>query len=181
MDQFEKHIRENKHLFDDKKPDKSKIWQAISTELEETEAKVIPLWKTSKFRAAASIVIILGIVGFFSVNFMSNVNNTATNNEDNIELNEINKHYKGVVAYHVQLVENNTNISSEDKIEFLSFMGELDEEYEVLKLEMNQGLANELVLEAIIKNYKKRIELIENLLAQINNSKKIESDETYIL
>jgi len=181
MDQFEKHIRENKHLFDDKKPDKTKIWQAISAELDETEAKVIPLWKTSKFRAAASVVIILGIVGFFSVNFMSNVNNTATNNEENIELNEINKHYQGVVAYHVKLVENNTNISSEDKIEFLSFMDELDEEYEVFKLEMNQDLDNELVLEAIIKNYKKRIELIENLLAQINNSKKIESDETYIL
>lgn len=181
MDQFEKHIRENKQLFDDKKPAKEKMWQAISEELDATETKVIPLWKSPKIRVAASIVIILGIVGFFSLNFMNSFNNTAINSEENIELKEINSHYQGIVAYHVQLVEANTNLSSEDKKEFLSFMDELDEEYENLKLEMNQDLDNELVLEAIIKNYKKRIELIENLLTQINNSKKIDSDEAYIL
>lgn len=181
MDQFEKHIQKNKHLFDDKKPDRAKMWQVISEELDTTETKVFPLWKSSKLRVAASIVIILGIVGLFSLNFMNNLKNNTANNEETIELQEINKHYQSIVAYHIQLVETNTNLSSEDKKEFLSYMDELDDEYDVLKLEMKQDLDNELVLEAIIKNYKKRIELIENLLTQINNSKKIESDEAYIL
>ena len=61
------------------------------------------------------------------------------------------------------------------------FINELDEEYEMLKLELGQNLDNQLVLEAIIGNYKKRIELIENLLHQINNSKQTTSKDEYIL
>ena len=56
-------------------------------------------------------------------------------------------------------------------------MDELDAEYEVLKKEMQKNLDNEQVLEAIVGNYKKRIELIENLLHQLNESKKPDEDE----
>jgi len=68
-------------------------------------------------------------------------------------------------------------LSEENKAEFLSFMDELDAEYEVLKKEMQKNLDNELVLEAIVSNYKKRIELIENLLHQLNESKKQDEDD----
>ena len=50
-----------------------------------------------------------------------------------------------------------------------------------LKLEMRDNLDNERVLEAIVNNYKKRIELIENLLKQINASKKEIDYEGYTL
>jgi hypothetical protein len=79
------------------------------------------------------------------------------------------------------MVKNHPDLSQEDKDEFLSFMDELDEEYGVLKLEMEKNLNNERVLEAIIGNYKKRIELIENLLRQINDSKMINDDYGYTL
>ena len=49
------------------------------------------------------------------------------------------------------------------------------------KQELQENLDAELVLEAIVINYKKRIELIENLLNQINSSKKMESDDVYML
>ena len=99
----------------------------------------------------------------------------------NQELQEIDMHYQGMVSYQVKLVKNNTQLSSVDKEEFLLFINELDEEYEMLKLELGQNLDNQLVLEAIIGNYKKRIELIENLLHQINNSKQTTSKDEYIL
>ena len=99
----------------------------------------------------------------------------------NQELQEIDMHYQGLVSYQVKLVKNNTQLSSVDKEEFLLFINELDEEYEMLKLELGQNLDNQLVLEAIIGNYKKRIELIENLLHQINNSKQTTSKDEYIL
>ena len=179
MDEFEKHIRKNKSLFDDHRADKAKIWDVISKELNEVEPKVIPIWKSNKMRIAASILIIVGLFSIFNFGIF-NVNNSSASSE-NQELQEIDMHYKGLVAFQVQLIEQNSKLSNIDKIDFLSFINELDKEYEDLKLELNKNLDNELVLEAIIKNYKKRIELIENLLAQINNSKKIESDETYIL
>lgn len=176
MDNFEKHIRKNKQLFNEYTPDKAKMWAAISNELNEEKSKVIPLWKTTKFRVAASIVLIIGIFSIIGLNF-----NNPNNNVANQELQEIDMHYQGLVAFQVKLVENNANLSSADKEDFLSFINELDEEYEGLKLELGENLDNERVLEAIISNYKKRIELIENLLIQINSSKITTTKDEYIL
>ncbi|MEP1017044.1 hypothetical protein, partial [Maribacter dokdonensis] len=94
---------------------------------------------------------------------------------------DIDMHYKGLVTYQVQLVQNNNQLTAADKEEFLSFMVELDAEYEQLKLEMRNNLDNEQVLAAIVSNYRKRIELIENLLQQLNESKIKEDDYGYTL
>jgi len=176
MDNFEKQIRNNKQLFDEHTPNTSKIWAAISQELSEEKSKVIPLWKTSKFKVAASIVLMLGIFSIIGLGFR-NTENIVVNQE----LHDIDMHYQGLVSYQVQLIKNNTHLSSAEKDEFLSFITELDEEYELLKLELGENLDNQRVLEAIINNYKKRIELIENLLIQINNSKITTTKDEYIL
>jgi len=180
MDNFEKHIRENKQAFDVHKVDKDKLWQGITSKLDDKpEPKVIPLWKSKKLRVAASIVLLMGLsfMAFFALN-TSNQNMDAYANE---ELLEIDMHYQHLVHQQVELVKNHPKLSDDDKEEFLSFMDELDEEYQQLRVEMRNNLDNERVLEAIVENYKKRIELIENLLKQINASKKEMDYEGYIL
>ncbi|MFS4468351.1 hypothetical protein [Maribacter sp. 2210JD10-5] len=179
MDNFEKHIREKKALFDEHKADKSKMWAAIATELRAEQPKVIPLWKSPMLRIAASIVIILGISAFVAFSVM-NVSDDHTQYASK-ELLDIDMHYKNLVSYQVKLVQNHPELSDEDKAEFLSFMDELDTEYEQLRVEMQNNLDNEVVLEAIVANYKKRIELIENLLKQINDSKLTDDDYGYTL
>ena len=180
MDNFEKHIRENKALFDEHKADKAKLWANIASELEDSELKVVPLWRSPLLRVAVSIVLLLGITGIIGVSLMndSNIQETIVSQE----LLDIDMHYKSLVSYQVQLVKDHPKLSDGDKEEFLLFMDELDEEYELLKLEMKKNLDNERILEAIIANYKKRIELIENLLHQINDSKITNEDyDGYIL
>ena len=181
MDNFEKHIRENAAQFDEHKADRAKLWTQISAQLQEKEkeTKVIPLWRSSLLRIAVVIAVIVSVGGFVG---LSMFNNSA--GEDQYvskELLEINMHYKDLVAYQVELVKKNPNLSEEDKAEFLSFMDELDTEYETLRLEMQNNLDNERVLEAVVANYKKRIELIQRLLQKINDSKKIEDDYGYTL
>ena len=90
-------------------------------------------------------------------------------------------HYQGLVAYQVKLVNNSEQLSIEEKKEFLSFMDELDVEYKTLKIELLENVNSERVLEAIVLNYKKRIEIIENLLSLINDSKKTDNNHEYIL
>jgi len=172
MDNFEKHIRENAAAFDDHKADHSKMWAKISKELIKEEPKVIPFWRSPMLKIAATVLLLVGIAGFIGVSLRNDTNTTFASKE----LLDIDMHYKGLVSYQVELVKNNPNLSEEDKIDFLSFMDELDEEYEELRLEMRKNLDNQLVLEAIVSNYKKRIELIEQLLKQINDSK-IQNDE----
>lgn len=176
MDNFEKHIRENKALFDEHKADKAKLWANIAEELEDSKPKVVPLWRFPIIRVAASIVLLFGITTIIGVSLMNKTDYNTQNNIVSQELLDIDMHYKSLVSYQVQLVKDHPKLSDRDKEEFLLFMDELDTEYEFLKLEMKKNLDNELVLEAIIANYKKRIELIENLLHQINDSKIINED-----
>lgn len=181
MDDFEKNIKENKALFDVHKAYKSKLWANIEAGLNTptSKPKVIKLWNRPAFKVAATIVIALGL--FSLVNVFSNSEIQQQNTIANQELNDIDAHYKGLVAYQVKLVQKSSQLSPNQKNEFLSFMDELDEEYEVLKLEFNKNLDSELVLEAIVVNYKKRIELIENLLRHINSSKNTEENDVYTL
>ena len=180
MDHFEKHIRDNKSLFDEHKADRAKLWAKIESELDHSSPKVVPLWKSSFFKVAASVVLIMGLTALIGLSIF---NTTLTRADSYVsqELQDIDMHYSSLVQYQVQLVKNHPDLSQADKDEFLSFMDELDVEYEVLKLEMEKNLGNQRVLEAIIGNYTKRIELIENLLRQINDSKMINDDYGYTL
>ena len=177
MDNFERHIRENASQFDTRKADRAKLWANISAELQPQQPKVIPLWRRPLVRIAASVVLLLGMASLIGLSIFGG--GTTETQYVSKELLEIDMHYKGLVSYQVRLVQDNPKLSPEDKAEFLSFMDELDEEYETLRKEMRSNLDNELVLEAIVANYKKRIELIENLLRQINNAKNPEDDEEY--
>lgn len=180
MDNFEKHIRENAAEFDEHKADRSKMWAKISQELEVEEPKVIPLWKSPMLRIAATLLILVGIAGFIGLQVLGSGASSETEYASK-ELLDIDMHYKGLVSYQVQLVQNHPELSDEDKTEFLSFMDELDAEYKQLRVEMNNNLDNALVLEAIVSNYKQRIELIEKLLKQINDSKQKDDNYGYTL
>jgi len=175
MDNFEKHIRNHATQFNERRADKDKMWAKISEELHQAKPKVIPLWKRPLFRVAASVLLLLGLASFFGLSVLNN--NAKKTQYASKELMEIDMYYKDLVSYQVELVKNNQALSEENKAEFLSFMEELDAEYEVLKKEMQKNLDNEQVLEAIVSNYKKRIELIENLLHQLNESKKQDEDD----
>ncbi|MEM8509656.1 MAG: hypothetical protein AAF717_17625 [Bacteroidota bacterium] len=181
MDNFEKHIQENAAQFDTQKADRAKLWANISAALSEEHAapKVIPLWKRPMLRIAASVILLLGIAGFIGLTVVGG-GNTETQYVSK-ELLDIDQHYQGLVAYQVRLVQNNPNLTPADKAEFLSFMDDLDAEYEVLRKEMRNNLDNARVLEAIVANYKKRIELIENLLQQLNDAKQPDDEYGYTL
>ena len=178
MDNFEKNIRANKESFNDLKADKDKMWAAIAVELE--QPKVIPLWKSPMLQIAASIVLFLGLGAFMALSVLGPSNNEETQYATK-ELLDIEMHYKNLISHQVKLVQKHPKLTHEDKTEFLSFMDELDQEYKQLCLEMQNNLDNEVVLEAIVSNYKKRIELIENLLKQINDSKVKDHDYGYTL
>jgi hypothetical protein len=179
MDNFEKHIRENVSEFEVHKADRSKMWTKISQELEVEEPKVVPFWKSPMLKIAAALLLLLGIASVVGLSFFGN--RAGDTQFASKELLDIDMHYKGLVSYQVQLVQKNSKLSQEDKKEFLSFMDELDEEYQELRLEMYKNLDNELVLEAIVGNYKKRIELIEQLLKQMDESKIQDYDYGYTL
>lgn len=162
-DELEKYIIKNKSDFDDHKlneADKLKFWNAISEELSEQSIKMIPIWRKPIFRIAASIILLFG----FAFSFMMFNGNTHENRIVNEELHEIDSHYKSLVNNQIQLIKNNTNLSTADQDDFLLLVEDLDLEYDKLKNELKKGINNEKIIEAIINNYRKKIQLMENLL-----------------
>jgi len=175
MDEFEKNIRDNKGAFERQRPNREKMWANIEGRLPAQEAKRIPLWKNTKLRFAAGFALLFGLASilFFSVdNSSSNAIAAAPN-----ELLEINMHYKKMVSYQIKKLESNTDLSPEEKSDFINYITELEEENESLKLELNSNLDNQEVLEAIIANYKKQIDIIEKLLYRLNHTQKENKDE----
>jgi len=179
MNEFEKYVRQHRAEFDEFKADSSKLWEGISAELDEPKKRVIHLWSRNIFKIAASVIILLGVAGIIGYNL--NTNSTSQQGFASKELNEIDSYYSKMVNIQVKMIERNTKLTIEDKKDFLKFMDELDEEYSELLIDLGDNLDNERVLAAIVDNYRKRIELIENLLKQINDSKEISDENAYVL
>jgi len=176
MDRFERHIRENAAQFDGETPDRAKIWKAISQELEGERSR--PWWGGPNLRLVAGMALLIGLSGLLAFTLMGRGNAPGAVSK---ELSEVDMYYKGLVDRQVQLVHSSPLLSEGDKREFLSFMEGLDREYGDLCREMDRNIDNELVLQAIVANYRKRIELIENLLQQIADKKKNYEDYGYTL
>lgn len=180
MDKFEKHIRDHQKDFDELKANRMKMWDEIEGRIEPPKATRIPLWRRASLRAAVIVFIIAGI-GLTFLRQQGSQNSFAANGAHDEQLMEIGGHYDNLVQAKIKLIQNNPNLSTDDKDEFMSFITELDEEYKSLKREMEKDLDNEKVLEAIIENYRKRLELMENFLDRLNQTKKLDDGQSIII
>jgi len=179
-EELEKYIIKNKSEFDEHKldeVDKLKLWSNISDELPEQPKKVISIWKKPVFKIAASIMILLGC----GLSFIMLNNTNYENSMVNEELYEIDNHYKLLVNNQIQLIKNNSNLSDADQDDFLLLIDDLDAEYNKLKIELKTGVNNERIIEAIIDNYRKKIQLMEDLLKRLYPTKTNYDDGELIL
>ncbi|MGH1384848.1 hypothetical protein [Kordia sp.] len=162
-DELKEYIQAHKNKFDDHSIDeveKLKLWGKISEQLPETPKKVIPLWKKSSFRVAAAVVLLFGcLFAFYTTNQGAGEYDMVSE-----EFRQIDTHYKSLVENQIQMVKNSANLSKEEQVEFLNYIDELDKEYIKLKKELKQGVNNQIIIEAIINNYRKKIQIMEDLL-----------------
>lgn len=180
MKELENFIRTNTSEFNSAIPDKEGLWDKISAELKTEEERTIPIWKRT-YRWAAVFLVILGLGSFLQIGYFSLDTQNSSSNTITTELKGIDAHYQGLVSSQVALLLDHPGLSEDSKSEFLSFLDELDEEYNVLRKELDKGLDNEIVLEAIISNYQKRIELIQKLLLLLEDTNIKEDENAYTL
>jgi len=163
--------------FDLDEVDRLRLWSHIVSELPEKPKKIIPLWNKPAFRVAASVLLLLGCTLFFFMSGNRNIEHQIANEE----LYEIDNHYKLLVSTQINLIKNNTHLSKADQDDFLLLIDDLDSEYEILIEELKLGINNEKIIEAIINNYRKKIQLMEDLLKRSYPIKTDFEDEAIIL
>lgn len=171
MDSLENFIRENKDDLKRKHPNKEALWEKISVDLpqEKKETKVVTISYKFLMRAAA-VILLCGVLSVFFLN-----NNTS--HSDGLvsqEFLEIDAHYQTLVHARIEQVKNNSSISNKEKEEFMNYINDLEKESNKLQQELNKNLNNELIIEAMIDNYKDRLRLMEQLLNRVD---KINKDE----
>lgn len=156
MDEFEKHIKNGREGMDIHDPDPS-LWSRIETELPRHEKRIGSyLWK-------AAIILIVAGTGLTVV--IRTINAPERNDDLRItSVSETSLYYNSQISSLYEeakpLLTNNPDISMElDKS-----MEELDSLSVEIRKDLNDNIASEEVVEALIRNYRLRIELLEDML-----------------
>ncbi len=156
MDEFEKHIRNGREGMDIHDPDPG-LWSRIEPDLPRRERHIGSwLWK------AAAIVIVAG-AGLTLI--IRTISAPGRNADPQITaVRETYLYYNSQIsllyAEAGPLLTDNPDISMElDKS-----MGELDSLSVEIRKDLKDNIANEEVVEALIRNYRLRIQLLEDML-----------------
>lgn len=127
---------------------------------------------------AASIVLIIGF--WLGSNHQKKQFDLA---DVSPKMEEVQTYFVNTINLELKQIEQNRNLETESIIEeALDRLEELEEEYNVFLTEINTNGKQTKVINAMIKNYQKRLEVLQNVLDQIEQIKnpKIINNEIYI-
>jgi hypothetical protein len=169
-DKFEKFIRENREEFDFREINPL-LWKKVESGI---RPKHVISWKTILSRAA--IVIIIFAASYAVHDLIDNHGHILAGKKSPEkhakeimipELQEAELYYSGLVSEKLEEVKPILAGCPDVEKELNTDMSELDSLYSDLKADLKDNVANQEVIEAIIENYRLRIAILEELLAEL--------------
>jgi predicted CopG family antitoxin len=174
-DKLEEFILDHRDQFDDMEP-RPELWDGIR----KRKAPVLNIgWKAVAWRAAAVVIIFFSSYIFFRLTDKEPVqpsgNNYAEMQEDQSplvnELKEAEIYYTSQIEFMraeaIRLSDGDPGVKEIIDTE----MTDLDQVYEELKRDLKDNTDNEEVIEAMIQNYRIKLEILEEILWQLKESK----------
>jgi hypothetical protein len=181
-DKLEKFIIENREEFDVYEPN-TELWDRIH----KPSPKVIRLnWKTIMIRVAAVVVIFIASY-FFHDMMQKNGEDIAGNDqqmENEDQSGEVKVLMEAEMFYTSQINTAKEEIillsgNDKDLMEDVNLdMVELDNVFEELKNDLKDNSDNEEVIEAMIQNYRIKLEVLDEILLQLKKSKNSENKKS---
>lgn len=177
-DRFEEFVRNNREEFDVFQPGED-LWNRISVNRKIIDKSSVN-WKKYLWRVAAVILIFLASYTFHELRDLRKEKQLARMNEN---IYELMPELKDAEYYYNNLVDSRLR---ELKPFFSDFPGlenevkndisELDSIYHDLKTDLKDNVANDEVIEAMIQNYRLKIEILEDLLNEFREEKPLIND-----
>jgi len=172
-DRLEEFILENKDDFDDMSPS-PQSWEKVKGNIRPTR-KIN--WTTNLVRVAAAIVIFVSSYIFIDYNLNKDTEGSLQAGDPEIEIYEQIPVLVEARAYYSSQISNMENevyrlagddspIRNDIELEF----EELDQVFNELKADLNDDAANEEVVEAMIQNYRIKLQILEEILLQLKNA-----------
>lgn len=200
-DNLEEFVNQHRDEFPQAEPS-ADLWSRIQADLpsnnsqQDTPAQEPPQEKVIKlstlYRAAA--VLVLGLLagyGIWGVEWgngegtISTIDSTQTDNEQPqvvnnyyVSLKDISPELAEVEQFYSSQIEEKTNELQALQVnnQYLEDVEVLSEEMIALQKEVSTNRDNERVVEAMVQNYRLRLELLENLLTEIKKEKEKKTD-----
>jgi len=169
MDELEKHIRDNREAMDIHDPDPS-VWNRIETQLPRKHRTLIPqMWK-------AAAAVIFAVAALTALLRITGVTGAPENSAQSV-VRETEQYYNSLLASLYSEAEPLLTAHPVIKTELEAGMSELDTISMSIREDLKDNVATGEVIEALIRNYRLRIELLEEMLS-VMNEKNPDSEKT---
>ncbi len=186
LDELELFVTNHREDFDNAEPS-AEVWEKVSESLSEEQRspKVVKLRTALLYGAAAMLAVAFGI-GYLltpeeSVS-TSGVNTAAEEPVENIDgysLSDISPELAEVEGYYVSQVNKKMDALNQLNVdpELLEELEMLDSEFQQLKSEMGESVNNEQIIEAMIDNYRLKLDILETILQELAEIEKEDKNE----
>ena len=163
-------IQKNRAAFDSEKPP-AFVWENVEKNL---PRKRIHMYRILRIAAAVLLILGLGIViGRFA----------GQPSETELALSDISTEYAELENFYTQKINQKISLLKNQQLDerALSDIKELEQEFETLKRELNTSNAqDEQIIQAMIENYRTKIDILERVLHRTNYSTKMKENESSI-
>lgn len=181
MDKLEKFITGNKDDFNFREPDPA-VWNKIQKSIKQEKTKQVN-WKTIIWRAAVVAII---FVSGYTVSKVWPGSNSGTISEKRQErkldqipqLQEVEAYYSSMINSKLNEVKQHFGQYPDLQEEIQKDFSELDSMYKDLEKDLFDNIATREVVEAMIQNYRLKLEILEDIVNELSEKDKAYENET---
>lgn len=169
-DKFKKFVDQNRDSFDIYEEDYDEIWKGVESRLDKKEKKsgLKVVWKV-----AASFLLIL-TVGVLILQIKRNTGNYQGNQLVPVELAEAAFYYQGMINDKLEIIQASKHDVGEEIFDDLEA---LDQAYAELQNDLKDNADNEEVVQAMIQNYKMKLEILQAILDELKREDRDNQEE----
>ena len=179
-DRLEEFVRQNREQFDHHEPDPS-IWLKINP----ANTPGVKERRSMRWLRVAAAVAMIFAGSTAGIYFLTGgkAETDQYSNELYMEIRETEQYYSHMVSQRYNELKPYLASDPEAKEMLTDDMTELDEVYSELKEDLKDNASNPEVIEAMILNYRVKLEILEDLLNQLKEKENqdYEKDESYSL
>jgi len=186
LDRLEEFVSSHRSEFDEETPSAA-VWESLASEVDtqkRSQPKLIPLRKALAYGAAAVLIVSFGLLYLLQEEqpeVVADVPEVAIE-IDGYQLSDISPELAEVEGYYVTKVNQNLERLNDLNVDpmLLEEIDFLDEEFNQLKTEMGESVNNDQIIEAMIDNYRLKLEILEAMLSEFDNTEEDEMDITFM-
>ncbi len=183
-DPLEIFVQEHRDEFDLNEPSFG-LWERIEDGLppeqeEKPMPKMVPLKWVIRIAAMITLILGAGLLLFFQTGDDAQIRlrgGIIALQDISPEMAEVEHHYVALIEAKLTTLKSSNVLNNSDYQSLTDEIEALDKDYEKLKKELIHSLDKEKIIEAMIQNYRLRLQILEKMLKQIHKDSDINQEK----